>query len=347
MKIDDNFYMDLAIEEAWNFQGLTYPNPAVGGLILDGFGKILAISAHKKAGKPHSEVLVIQNAYYEITKDSQILKLSRSEDIHNYLYKNHKNIFQYSTIFTTLEPCNHFGKTPPCSNLIQKLGFKKVVIGFSDISEKAKGGEYFLQKSGIQTVNLNSENAKNLLEPFLKWNQKNFIFFKYAQTLNGNISDGIISSQESRKLVHKLRDKIDLLVIGGNTVRMDRPTLDSRLVQGKAPDILIFSKQKAFSQDIPLFQIPNRKVQISDNLEILNNYKYIMVEGGFSLLNKIIEKVHFLMIFVSPKLVSNLNVEIQKLDFEIVFSRNIGQDILLYLLVKHEDDERLSSSFSI
>jgi len=331
MKIDDNFYMDLAIEEAWKFQGLTYPNPAVGGLILDGFGKILAISAHQKSGEAHSEVLVIQNAYYEITKDSKILGLSRSEDIHNYLYKNHKNIFHKSTIFTTLEPCNHFGKTPPCSNLIQKLGFKKVIMGFSDNSEKAKGGEYFLKKSGIQTVNLDSKNAKNLLEPFLKWSKGSFIFFKYAQTLNGNISDGIISSKESREFVHKLRDKIDLLVIGGNTVRMDKPTLDSRLVNGKAPDILIFSNKKEFSHEIPLFQVQNRDVYIDDNLDILDKYKYIMIEGGFSLLNKLANKIDIFMIFISPKLVSNINIEIQRLNLHIIYTRKIGADILLYL----------------
>ena len=103
--------------------------------------------------------------------------------------------------------------------------------------------------------------------------------FKWAQRLNGTTDGGVITSRKSRKNVHAMRDVCDLLVIGGNTVREDRPTLDARLVNGKAPDILIYSRQKELDKTIPLFNVPDRKVIISDSLETVNNYKNIMIEG--------------------------------------------------------------------
>jgi len=331
MDINDNFYMDLAVDEAWKYQGLTYPNPAVGGLILNNFGKIISISAHKKAGDSHSEVLTIQKAYFEITGDRDILDLSKSAEIHNYLYLNHNNIFKNFTIYTTLEPCNHYGKTPPCSLLIQKLGFKKVVIGVLDSNKDAEGGKEFLNTVGIETKVLNSENSINLIEPFLLWNKNRFIFFKYAQTVNGNISDGIISSKESRKFVHQIRDKIDLMVIGGNTVRVDKPTLDSRLIDGKAPDILIFSNQNNFDQNIPLFSVPNRRITVSNSLNIMKKHRYVMVEGGYSLLNAISKNIDWLLLFISPKVISTTLTTIERLNFQIIYQQQVGTDLMVWL----------------
>lgn len=330
-QIDDNFYMNLAIDEAWKHWGLTYPNPPVGGLVLDENGKIISISAHKKAGEPHSEVLAVRDAYFQITNDSNILELNISEDIHNYLYKNHNNIFNGSTIYTTLEPCNHYGKTPPCSLLLKNLGFKRVVIGVLDEHQKASGGEEFLKNSGVETTILNSQRAKDLIEPFQKWNRDQFIFFKYAQRLNGSIDGGVISSKESREYVHSLRDKIDLMVIGGNTVRIDRPTLDSRLINGKAPDILIYSNNEEFDRDIPLFSVPNRRVYIENSLKRAESYKFIMVEGGYSLLNSISNKIDWILLFISPNLTSSQNRDINNLNFRIVHKIEVGKDLLIWL----------------
>ena len=331
MIIDDNFYMNLAIDQAWKYQGLTYPNPAVGGLILDNFGKIISISSHQKAGEPHSEVLVIKEAYFLISKDRKILELLKSSDIHNYLYENHNNIFKNFTLYTTLEPCNHYGKTPPCSLLIQKLGFKRVVVGISDKNQEAEGGAKFLNSHNLEIKVLDSQKAKDLIEPFQKWSENRFIFFKYAQTLNGNISDGIISSKESREFVHKIRDRLDLMLIGGSTVRNDRPTLDSRLISGKAPDILIYSKMKYFDQNIPLFFVKERDVIVSDNLDILDNYRYIMVEGGYSLLNSISDKIDWLLLFISPKTITTLENRILELNFKIIYQTEIGGNLMIWL----------------
>ena len=87
--------------------------------------------------------------------------------------------------------------------------------------------------------------------------------------------------------MHQVRNKLDLIVIGGETVRNDRPTLDARMINGKAPDILIYSRQKEFDKTIPLFNIPNRKVYISNNLDIINKYNFIMIEGGENLYQKV------------------------------------------------------------
>ena len=93
MVIDNSFYMKLALDEAWKYQVLTYPNPAVGCTIVSKDGGLLAVEAHKRAGLPHAEVEALKSAYYKLTNDETILGLSASSDIHNFLLANHNNIF--------------------------------------------------------------------------------------------------------------------------------------------------------------------------------------------------------------------------------------------------------------
>ena len=279
MVIDNNFFMSLAIKEAWKYQGLTYPNPAVGSTIVGGYQEILAVEAHQKAGEPHAEVNALKSAYFKLTNDKSILDLEISQDIHNFLLKNHNCIFHNASIYTTLEPCSHVGKTPSCASLISKLGIKKLFVGSNDFNKIASNGNKIVQDAGVKILNgVLEEECNKLLEPFKKWQDKNFVFFKVAQRLNGS-TDGKVSSLESRTNVHAMRDICDLLVIGGNTVRVDRPTLDARLVDGKAPDILIISREKEFDRTIPLFNIDGRKVFIENNFKRLDNYKNIMIEG--------------------------------------------------------------------
>jgi len=250
------YFINLALEKAWAYQGLTYPNPPVGAVITDNQNNFISDGEHTEAGTPHAEVNAIKQAYFNLTNDKSILKQEYSKEIHEYLYKNHNNIFSDKNIYVTLEPCNHFGKTPPCSKLIKELGFKKVFIGTLDPNKEASGGAKYLQKYGLHVeVGLLEDKCKELLEPFTIWQKKPFVFFKLAQSSNGVISGGTITCKESRMHVHALRDKTDLLVIGGNTVRIDRPTLDARMVDGKAPDILIYSKSKEFDRSIPLFNM--------------------------------------------------------------------------------------------
>jgi diaminohydroxyphosphoribosylaminopyrimidine deaminase/5-amino-6-(5-phosphoribosylamino)uracil reductase len=330
---DHKFYMKLAIDEAWKSQLITYPNPAVGGVLLSSSNEILSISSHKKSGEPHSEVNVFKEAYLKVTGDEKILKLKESAELHEYLIKNGKNIFKGSTLYTTLEPCNHYGKTPPCSLLIQQLGVSKVIIGINDENEEASGGAEFLSKNGVEVLFLNSEETRNLFMPFKLWQQKRFVFFKYAQTTNGDIENGIISSSRSREFVHKIRDKIDLLVIGGNSVRIDRPILDSRIASGKAPDILIFSKQNKedFDKSIPLFSVPNRKVYIENSLEKIDKYNFVMIEGGYQLLQEVLYQIDMLLVFIAPKIRSSSEVQFPETQFRILHRSCIFEDTLIWM----------------
>jgi len=283
MVIDANFYMSLALKEAWKYQGLTYPNPAVGCTVVGSHGEILAVEAHHKAGTPHAEVNALKSAYIKLTNDKNYLHVENSADIHNFLIQNHNNIFKNCSIYTTLEPCSKIGKTPACANLINELKIKKVYIGSADsYQDDFKNAEFGVLK----------KECDDLLEPFNLWQKDKFVFFKWAQRLDGS-TNGSVSSLKSRINVHAMRDVCDVLVIGGNTVREDRPTLDARLINGKAPDILIYSRQKEFDKTIPLFNVVGRKVIISDSLDSINNYKNIMIEGTSKMMELTKEIVNY------------------------------------------------------
>ncbi|MEV9498943.1 bifunctional diaminohydroxyphosphoribosylaminopyrimidine deaminase/5-amino-6-(5-phosphoribosylamino)uracil reductase RibD [Aliarcobacter butzleri] len=331
MKIDDNFYMRLAIDEAWKHQLLTYPNPAVGCVIVKN-QRLLAVEAHKEAGMPHAEVNALKTAYLKDNPNSILRTKNSSFDIHQFLLQNHNGFFNDCEIHVTLEPCNHIGKTPSCANLLKELKPKRVIISVKDPNKQATGGLETLKNENIDvTIGILEKDGLNLILPFISWQNKSCIFFKMAQTLNGSI-DGKISSNRALAYVHTLRDKIDLLVIGGNSIRIDKPTLDTRYIQGKNPDIFIYSKNKVFDNNIPLFKIPNRKVMISDDLYKLLDYKFIMIEGVYNLLDKLKERIDFFILIISPKIRKGQNAlnEID-LDFEIIHENFIGEDKIVFL----------------
>ena len=331
MKIDDNFYMRLAIDEAWKHQLLTYPNPAVGCVIVKN-QRLLAVEAHKEAGMPHAEVNALKTAYLKDNPNSILKTKNSSFDIHQFLLQNHNGFFNDCEIYVTLEPCNHIGKTPSCANLLKELKPKRVIISVKDPNKQATGGLETLKNENIDvTLGILEKDGLNLILPFISWQNKSCIFFKMAQTLNGSI-DGKISSNRALAYVHTLRDKIDLLVIGGNSVRIDKPTLDTRYIQGKNPDIFIYSKNKVFDTNIPLFKIPNRKVLISDDLYKLLDYKFIMIEGVYNLLDKLKERIDFFILIISPKIRKGQNTinEID-LDIEIIHENFIGEDKIIFL----------------
>lgn len=331
MKIDDNFYMKLAIDEAWKYQLLTYPNPAVGCVIVKN-GKLLSIEAHKESGKPHAEINALKAAFLIVNKDSILKRKEISQEIHEFFLENHNGYFNDCDIYVTLEPCNHIGKTPSCANLLKELKPNRVIISVKDPNIKASGGLETLINANIDvSVGILENEGLNLILPFLSWQNKSCIFFKMAQTLNGSV-DGKISSNRGLAYVHTLRDKIDLLVIGGNSVRTDKPKLDSRYIQGNNPDIFIYSRNKIFNKDIPLFNIQNRKVFISDDLFKLLDYKFIMVEGTYNLLDKLKQKIDFVVLLISPKIRKGDNaLNDINMDFEIMHENYIGEEKIVFL----------------
>ena len=332
MVIDNNFFMNLALSEAWKYQGLTYPNPAVGCCVVGENLELLAVQAHQKAGEPHAEVNALKSAYYKLTNDSNILEIISSHEIHKYLLKNHNNCFKKVSLYTTLEPCSHIGKTPSCASLISKLGIKKVFVGSNDFNNEASGGNDILTDAGVNIVTgLLKKECDDLLEPFNKSKKEKFVFFKWAQRLNASTDEGTISSQASRKHVHALRSVCDLLVIGGNTVRIDRPTLDARLVNGKAPDILILSREKKFDKTIKLFGIKGRNVYIEDNFSILKNYKNIMIEGSSKMFELTREITDYYLCYIAPKFGGRSGFENLNENFEILNIQKEEQDIIMWM----------------
>ncbi|PLY04309.1 MAG: bifunctional diaminohydroxyphosphoribosylaminopyrimidine deaminase/5-amino-6-(5-phosphoribosylamino)uracil reductase RibD [Arcobacter sp.] len=331
MIIDDKFYMKLAIDEAWKYQFLTYPNPAVGCVVVKN-GEILAIEAHKEAGLPHAEVNALKAAYLKKYPNDVIKTKNNAFEIHEYLIKKHNGFFNDCEVYVTLEPCNHIGKTPACANLLKELKPKRVIIAHEDTNKEASCGIETLKSVNIDvSTNCMKKEAYELLYPFIKWTTGTFVFYKMAQTLNGSI-DGQISGNQAKAYVHSLRDKIDLMLIGGNTVRTDKPTLDARFIAGRAPDIMIYSKNKIFDKKIPLFHVPNREVIISDDLFKLLDYKFVMVEGVYNLMDVLKERLDFIVLLVSPKIRNGINAlnEIE-IDFEIVHENYIGDEKIIYL----------------
>lgn len=343
----DEFYMQLALNKAWKYQILTYPNPAVGALILDENNEILSIKAHKKAGLMHAEVSAILFALFK--KDESILQkfistynqhntqhIFSREDIkykdinpiftYKFIENNHQNLLKNSTIFITLEPCTTFGKTPPCINLILNLNFKKVVISSKDPTLKTSGIEILKDKNINVITGILQKKGDDLLYPFLKWrHSKNFVFFKIATTINGVVS-GKITSRKSLELVHKIREIIDILVIGGNTVRIDRPTLDCRFTNiKKAPNIMILSQNNHFDKNIPLFNVTKRNVEITNDANKITNSGLVMIEGGENMLNSIIDKIDLMLIFNANRFERKTNLKAE-VSLEKIFEHDIGNN---------------------
>ncbi|HEH5471682.1 TPA: bifunctional diaminohydroxyphosphoribosylaminopyrimidine deaminase/5-amino-6-(5-phosphoribosylamino)uracil reductase RibD [Campylobacter coli] len=317
-----NFYMNLALNEAWKYQFLTYPNPAVGCVILDKNEKILAIKAHEKAGCAHAELNAIAHAFTSLNPEISLPQEANA--MHEFICKNHRGVFKDSIAFVTLEPCSHQGKTPPCAKLFSELGFKKVFISVKDENEIAGKGAEFLKKQGVEIEFGVLENeGKKLLKPFLKWQKGQFKLFKLAISMNGSPFGKIVSNDLSRTYAHKIRSVIDLLVLGGETIRKDRPILDARLCKGKAPDLCILSHQSLenFDKSIPLFNVPHRQIYA----QIPNKAKFLMYEGGENFLKNFKDEMDMFLIFQSSSLNDEKNVTMS-LNFKPLYRNFLGSD---------------------
>jgi len=329
--VTDEFYMQLALDKAWKYQGLTYPNPAVGAVVTFR-GKILSVEAHQKAGTSHAEVLALIAAYEAMSNTKVEIDPLDAKEAHIFLLNLPQNIFSECSIYVTLEPCSHEGKTPSCASLLNTLNLMRTVIGTQDPIPGHDAGVNLLRNV---TIGVLEKECKSLLEPFMIWQKSAFVLFKLAQTSNGRIGGGYLSSESSLRHVHQLREVCDTLLIGGNTVREDRPTLDCRFTEGKAPHVKIYSKKNDLDRNIPLFSIENRTVEIVDELDFLDTPSFVLVEGGEGMLNALKEKIDWMLIYQTPKLSTNnltynttMNLEFlhqEKMDVDLmIWSRQIG-----------------------
>ena len=209
MSNKDRYFMRLALTEAKKGLGRTSPNPCVGAIIVQD-GRVVGRGYHKKAGTPHAEIHALMDA---------------GSATHG------------ASMYVTLEPCNHTGRTPPCSHAVRNAGIARVVIGLSDPNPLAGGGAEYLKEHGIVVVNGVCEHECRLInQPFLKHisTRQPWVIMKAAMSLDGKISykkgqGGAITGRQTKELVHTLRNQFDAILIGGETARIDNPSLTTRL----------------------------------------------------------------------------------------------------------------------
>jgi len=221
-------YIKRCIQLAQNGLGTTYPNPMVGSVVVYE-GEILGEGWHRAAGEPHAEVNAIRSV-----QNTTLLKKS--------------------TIYVSLEPCSHYGKTPPCSDLIIASNIKKVVIGSVDPFAKVAGkGIKKLLDAGCEvTLGVLEKECQALNQRFFSFHtkQRPYIILKWAQTRDGFISPAIrekrkpvwITGITSNQLVHKWRSEEQGILIGTNTAVEDNPKLNTRLWDGPNPTRIIIDK---------------------------------------------------------------------------------------------------------
>jgi diaminohydroxyphosphoribosylaminopyrimidine deaminase/5-amino-6-(5-phosphoribosylamino)uracil reductase len=208
--VDYKGYMERAIELAEKGRRTTSPNPMVGALIIRD-GRVLAEGYHERAGEPHAEVNALRNAAGDVTG---------------------------ATMVVSLEPCNHFGRTPPCTEAIIEAGIKKVIVGMVDPNPKcAGGGIKRLRDAGIEVEHgLLADKVAKQNEVFVKHitTGRPFVVLKAAISLDGKIAEAegkttAITGADVKHRVHELRDEYDAIMVGIGTVLIDDPLLTARL----------------------------------------------------------------------------------------------------------------------
>jgi len=279
-------YIKRCIELAKNGLGATYPNPMVGSVIVID-DTIIGEGWHKKAGGPHAEVNAINSV-----KD--------------------KSRLSEATIYVSLEPCSHFGKTPPCANLIVENNIKNVVIGVIDSNSQVSGrGITHLKNNGCNvTIGVLEGECKELNKRFFTFHNKKrpFVILKWAETKDGfidkirdensMIEPNWISNSYSQQLVHKLRAHEQAILVGTNTAINDNPTLNVRSWSGENPIRIVLDRE----------------------LKIPNNY---------NLLNGFVKTIVLTEILTEENNINNVFYE------KIDFNKNVPEQIC-NILVKHE-----------
>ena len=318
-------WMRLALSLAKKGEGKVSPNPMVGAVLVKN-GKLIAKGYHRYFGGPHAEVEAIQRA---------------------------KDKARGCTLYVTLEPCSHYGKTPPCTQAIIRAGIRRVVIATLDPNPINSGrGVQELKKAGIETeLGVCEEEATKVNEAFFKFMKKKipFVVVKVASSLDGKIATSKgeskwITGQKAREFAHRLRDKMDAILVGINTVISDDPSLlapskdslarvilDSKLRiplnskilknQDKA-DTFIFTTSKADRQK--LCELKSRGIKVAivkedqdgrvDLEEVLKKLAsleimILLVEGGGRVIGSFFDKglVDKLFLFLAPRIIGGRN----------------------------------------
>ena len=335
--------MSQCITLAKKGYGKTSPNPMVGCIIVFE-NKIIGKGFHEKYGEAHAEVNAINSV-------------------------RDKKILSKSSLYVNLEPCFHFGKTPPCVNLIIQHKIKKVIIGTKDPNKNVYGKSISKLKEKCEVkVGVLEKECKNLNKKFFinQIYNRPYIILKWSQTKDGfinniNFKKGIqkISGKESQKYNHKLRSEVDGIMIGKNTALYDNPRLTVRNFQGKNPTRILIDNNNIIPKSHNIFNKesktivltkkveeninPNIKyIKIDDNENLFeitkklknNNINSLIVEGGEKLLTSFINENLWdeVKIFQSTK-INKEGIKAPYFNFSINSEiKNIGEDILINII---------------
>lgn len=207
------YFMDMALQWASTAKGQTAPNPMVGAIVVKN-GEIVGMGAHLKAGEPHAEIHALAMAGEKA---------------------------KGATIYVTLEPCSHHGKTPPCADAVIRAGISQVVIAMLDPNPLVAGrGVQRLKEAGIEVIHgVREAESRRLNEVFIKYitTQRPFVTIKTANTLDGKVatqtgSSRWVTGEKARQDVHRLRHQNQGILVGVNTIIKDNPELTTRLPEG-------------------------------------------------------------------------------------------------------------------
>ncbi len=295
-------YMALAMALAKRAEGMTSPNPMVGAVIVKN-GRVVGRGYHKRAGLAHAEIEALRQAGAKA---------------------------KGATLYVTLEPCDHFGRTPPCTGAVIKSGIKRAFIAMKDPNPLNSGrGIRKLVRHGIRTeVGLLAKDAMAMNAPYVKFITRKmpFVTVKVAQSLDGKIATRTgdskwISSDDSRRYVHELRRMADAVMVGANTVRRDDPLLLSRPSRGKQPVRVIVSGRSALPAQAKVFSDPGKapvivvrpagrsgkRVDLKRLMRMLADREItnILVEGGGELIASLVKDklVDRFLVFIAPKII--------------------------------------------
>jgi diaminohydroxyphosphoribosylaminopyrimidine deaminase / 5-amino-6-(5-phosphoribosylamino)uracil reductase len=269
---NEEFFLNKCIEIARLGIGNVSPNPMVGSVIVHN-GEVVGEGYHKSYGSDHAEVNAINNV-----KD--------------------KSILSKCTLYVNLEPCSHFGKTPPCSDLIIKHKISKVVIGCVDTYSKVNGkGIEKMRNAGIDViVGIMEKESKELNKRFFTFHEKKrpYIILKWAESKDGFIAlkdqkePFWMTSKESKKLVHKWRAEEDAILIGRITAEKDNPSLTVREIEGENPIRIVIDKDLKLSENLNLFNSESETIIFN---EIKSDNNYIKINFN-NLINNILEELY-------------------------------------------------------
>lgn len=266
-------YMQRCIELANKAFGKTYPNPLVGCVIVHN-DQIIGEGFHEKAGQAHAEINAINSV-----KNPELLK--------------------ESTIYVSLEPCAHYGKTPPCAVKIVETGFKKVVIGTLDSHDKVNGkGKQIIEDAGIEVVSgILEKECQELNKRFFTFHQKHrpFIILKWAESSDGFLDKDFkptqIGNPLTKQFVHQLRSQEHAILVGTNTALIDNPSLTTREIKGRNPVRILIDFDLKVPTDFNLYNDEAETIVFNSVKESLDgNITFIKIEKK-NFLENLMEKL--------------------------------------------------------